>query len=590
LRQLKHSGTHRATPGWTRHYRYAEVSAIEDGVAGTTKTTNRLTSTTLGDRPGSPREKYLYDAHGNTVRMPHLGGPEGSENLRWGLRDDLVRVDLGGGGTAYYVYGADGHRVRKVWEKSAGLVEERIYLGGFEIFRRRQPGRRFERESLHIMDGEQRVALVETRTVDTAGVDPAPPELVRYQYGDELGSATVELDDLARVISYEEYSPFGSTTYQASAAAVEAPKRYRYTGKERDEETGFTYHQARYCAPWLGRWTSPDPAGLRTGPNAYVYVKNNPVRFVDRDGAEGAPPPADKEPGLGDQIGIGLSVVFFFAAGRSPEQFGKEMLDKAHSVFVKPVITIYGPNGMLDKAAQKAVDRAMGIQKPDEAYVSTQEHKEQLDAIIAIGSALFPGVEAKLPTVRPGPQLATAGAVAGGGGMSIAATSVEAASVNVVTTTATRAAALAAAGAARLKSGQSQWWFRNVRESQIRGSTKGYQVYVLKDSKGTVLYVGKSGGAGGKDPQNWLARVRAHIKDTSKAEWIGEVDKITVTAELSEMEAFALEEDLIHQTATTNKNISQGEFSVRFRGADRAENVRSAVKMPTFEFEVDIVR
>jgi hypothetical protein len=84
--------------------------------------------------------------------------------------------------------------------------------------------------------------------------------------------------------------------------------------------------------------------------------------------------------------------------------------------------------------------------------------------------------------------------------------------------------------------------------------------------------------------------VRAHIKDTSKAEWIGEVDKITVTAELSEMEAFALEEDLIHQTATTNKNISQGEFSVRFRGADRAENVRSAVKMPTFEFEVDIVR
>jgi RHS repeat-associated protein len=593
LQELKHIGTNPANPGWTRHYRYADASAIEDGVVGAAKTSNRLTSTTLDDGPGGPLEKYHYDVHGNTVRMPHLGGPDESQNLHWGLRDDLVRVDLGGGGTTYYVYGADGHRVRKVWEKAAGLVEERIYLGGFEIFRRTQPGQRLERESLHVMDGEQRVALVETRTVDSAGVDGASPELVRYQYGDELGSAAVELDDLARIISYEEYAPFGSTTYQAVASAAEAPKRYRYTGKERDEETGFTYHGARYCAPWLGRWTSPDPAGLRTGPNAYVYVKNNPIRLVDPDGAEDTPPPAQKELGLGQQIGIGLSFAFTMATGQTPEHFGKGMLDKAHSVFVKPVLTIYGPNGMIDKAAQKGVDRAMGIQKPDEAYVTTQEHKDQLDAIIAIGSALFPGIEVSLPKIKPTPQLATATAGAGaGGGVSggVGAAAMTDVAVDVVTTSGTRSAALAAAGVARMTSGRPQWWLRNVRASQVTASTKGYQVYVLKDSKGVVLYVGKSGGAAGLKPANWLTRVRAHIKDVTKRDWIGEVDQITVTSELTEMEAFALEEELISQTAITNKNISQGEFSVRFQGADRVDNVRSAMTKPTNTFLTDIVR
>ena len=63
-------------------------------------------------------------------------------------------------------------------------------------------------------------------------------------------------------------------------------KRYRYTGKERDEETALYYHGARYYAPWLGRWTAPDPLGLRDGPNPYGYVRCNPVRLVDPTGTQ----------------------------------------------------------------------------------------------------------------------------------------------------------------------------------------------------------------------------------------------------------------------------------------------------------------
>jgi RHS repeat-associated protein len=288
LLEMRHRGSDPVHPGWTRTYAYSETSLIEDGTGGTAlKTSNRLSSTTVGGKTG----RYRYDAHGNATHMPHLGGAYPAPNLHWDYRDQLHRTDLGGGGTAWYIYDAAGQRVRKVWEKSAGLVEERVYLGGFEIFRRRQGANRLERETLHVMDDQQRIALVETRTRDTAGSDPAPRQLIRYQVDNHLGSVGLELDHRARIISYEEYTPFGSSAYQAVRSQRQVPKRYRYTGKERDEESGLYYHGARYYASWLGRWTSCDPAGVRGEQAAvYVYVSNNPLALHDPTGRQGDPP------------------------------------------------------------------------------------------------------------------------------------------------------------------------------------------------------------------------------------------------------------------------------------------------------------
>ena len=284
--EMQHIGSNPVNPGWNRSYDYSETSLIEDGTGGTlVKSSNRLSSTTVGNGI-SIAENYLHDAHGNMTRMPHLGGSAPDPNMHWDYRDQLCQTDLGGGGTAYYVYDASGQRVRKVWEKSAGLVEERIYLGGFEIYRRRQGAERLERETLHIMDDQQRVALVEIRTLDTAGTDLAPPQLIRYQFGNHLGSASLELDDQAQIISYEEYTPYGSTSYQAVRSQTETAKRYRYTGKERDAETELSYHSARYYAPWLGGWASCDPAGLADGLNLYRYSRNMPVLLSDPNGMD----------------------------------------------------------------------------------------------------------------------------------------------------------------------------------------------------------------------------------------------------------------------------------------------------------------
>jgi RHS repeat-associated protein len=273
---------HQAVNGtWTRQYSYEEPSLLEPA-----KTNNRLSHTSVG----SATEGYRYDAHGNTTSMPHL------PQMQWEFRDHLsatamqVRNDDGTPETTYYVYDTAGARVRKVTERQAppgqlpARATERVYLGAFEVYREYGADGRtisLQRQTLHVLDDKQRIAMIETRT---AGQDPAPAKLTRYQLGDHLGSATLELDDGARVISYEEYTPYGSTSYQGVRSQTETPKRYRYTGKEHDEENGFSYHGARYYAPWLGRWVICDPAGMVDGPCLYAYVRNNPVRYFDMTG------------------------------------------------------------------------------------------------------------------------------------------------------------------------------------------------------------------------------------------------------------------------------------------------------------------
>lgn len=273
---------HQAASGnWTRAYSYNENSLIE-----LPKKSNRLSSTTLQPNGTPPVEPYAYDAHGNMTKMPHL------PQMRWDFEDQLSAssrqvVNSGTPETTYYVYDAGGQRVRKVTETQAGARKnERFYLGGFEIYREYRNGAvNLTRETLHVMDDKQRIAPVETKTLENGNPINTPVPAQRYQFGNHLGSASLELDEAGGLVSYEEYSPYGSTAYQAGRSAAEVSlKRYRYTGKERDEETGFSYHGARYYSAWLGRWVSCDPAEIPKSPNLYEYVSSRPLILVDKTG------------------------------------------------------------------------------------------------------------------------------------------------------------------------------------------------------------------------------------------------------------------------------------------------------------------
>jgi RHS repeat-associated protein len=74
-----------------------------------------------------------------------------------------------------------------------------------------------------------------------------------------------------------------------TCGALEEP-RAKFTGKERDAETGLDYFGARYFSGAQGRFTSPDPPLLDQhiddpqSWNLYAYGRNNPLRYVDPTG------------------------------------------------------------------------------------------------------------------------------------------------------------------------------------------------------------------------------------------------------------------------------------------------------------------
>jgi RHS repeat-associated protein len=296
IERMVHAPLTAGASGWTRSHAYAR-----DG--------NRLLRTSApGDAPGALSASYSHDEDGNLTRMPHL------PLMQWDHADHLQFVSKQAGAPAgegvYFTYDSTGERVRKVYEHN-GLVEERIYSGSWEVYRKRvvgSPTPVLVRETLHVSDGSRLVALVETKTADTDVPALAVVSRSRFQLANHLGSSALECDPAGAVISYEEYYPFGATSFHAGDSAAEVSrKRYRYTGKERDEETGLDYHGARYYAPWLGRWTSCDPAGMADGQCWYAYVRNNPLRWVDPSGHQGDGAQEMMRGMLWDQLGWELS-------------------------------------------------------------------------------------------------------------------------------------------------------------------------------------------------------------------------------------------------------------------------------------------
>lgn len=277
IKQMRHEAG--SLGSWTRDYAYA----FDDS---TQPASNRLWQTwTGGERTNAVT--YGYDSHGS---MLNLARTDPRYDLQWDHRDMISSINLGGGGAAFYQYDSGKQRTRKYIEKNNDhIVEERIYLGGLELFRQWVNGDlKQEIETLHLFDGEQRLLMVDQ--IDDA--DKGKSTLYRYTLSNHLGSSTLELDDQAKLISYEEYHPYGTSAYRAGRNAAEVKlKRYRYTGMERDEESGLSYHTARYYLPWLGRWGSVDPIGIQSSNNFYMYASNVPILLADLNGLQAKKPP-----------------------------------------------------------------------------------------------------------------------------------------------------------------------------------------------------------------------------------------------------------------------------------------------------------
>jgi hypothetical protein len=135
LQRMRHDNHDSQTHSWTRTYLYGEESLLEPGIP--TIRSNRLSSTIIA----TVEEKNTYDEHGNIIKMHHL------EEMRWNHRDQLSattkqRVSPGSTPeTTYYVYDANGKRIRKITETFApaggtpSRSKERFYLEGLDVHR-----------------------------------------------------------------------------------------------------------------------------------------------------------------------------------------------------------------------------------------------------------------------------------------------------------------------------------------------------------------------------------------------------------------------------------------------------------------------
>ena len=223
-----------------------------------------------------------HDANGNITKLPHL------PKMGWDFKNQLTEVELNVGPTpnqAFYQYDSQGQRIRKtIVQNNSNHISERIYLGAFEIYTETVSNNvQTRRDTFHISDDQHRIAIVETEKDVASGLTISTTN--RYQLCNYLGSSSLELDTNAHLISYEEYYPYGGTAYMAGRDIAETSlKRYRFSGKERDDETGLYYYGARYYAPWMGRWMSCDPLGSFAGLNCYLFTKSNPVRYTDQTG------------------------------------------------------------------------------------------------------------------------------------------------------------------------------------------------------------------------------------------------------------------------------------------------------------------
>jgi RHS repeat-associated protein len=103
---------------------------------------------------------------------------------------------------------------------------------------------------------------------------------------DHLGSPAVITDHTGAVTAKYRYYPFGEDWIKEGTKS----DRHRFSGAERDGESGLSYHGARHYYSAYGRWISADPVlGDTSNPqrlNRYGYVLNDPVSFSDPDGRQ----------------------------------------------------------------------------------------------------------------------------------------------------------------------------------------------------------------------------------------------------------------------------------------------------------------
>jgi RHS repeat-associated protein len=264
------TATESGTNVWTRSYDYDQfgnrwttnpTSNLDIHEASSFTNFNEANRIIIGSTTAAS-----YDAAGNQTKYDPFTLSYDAENRNTSVTSPIDNV--------YFYYDGEGKRVKKVATGATTVTTYYVYnvLGQL---------------------------VAEYSDGNTSGG-------TSWIHTDLLGSVRMITGDkpvngTAPVLECDDYMPFG----QLLGAGVQRPSgdcyptvslplasrvSQKFTGKERDAESGLDFFGARYMSSAQGRFLSPDPGAPKPEDpqtwNRYAYVTNNPLRYIDPDGKQ----------------------------------------------------------------------------------------------------------------------------------------------------------------------------------------------------------------------------------------------------------------------------------------------------------------
>ncbi len=234
---------------------------------------NELTNSTTYSSP-QVTTAYSYDLNGNLKTQNVTGTSTTRWTYNWDNANHLLKVLSNGIMQGTYAYDNAGRKVESTECTSCQDIWFYAYYGA---------------ETLWQTDANWgSIDFLTVSAMKVATVDSSVGNCyctAKYYHLDLLGSTRLVTSASKSITFTDGYQPFGR-----DSGTPNSSENYKFTGKPYSPTTGLYYFFQRWYDPGIGRFISadPNPTTCAKCENPYSYVRDQPTRLFDRNGAQSA--------------------------------------------------------------------------------------------------------------------------------------------------------------------------------------------------------------------------------------------------------------------------------------------------------------